>query len=143
MSTTTATLTKQFAKPVVNGLVSAGLMRWSLGDVGFNFGSTRIGVLPFGFGLGAIGSFLTGTVNAWVIPYTIGKDAKTAKWESMVVSVGTSAAYFAIVPKIMNSDVDSEEMTKLALAGAASEVASSYIYDNIVAGKDSLLGLPY
>jgi hypothetical protein len=140
---TTAKLTKQFAKPVVNGAVSAALMRFTLGDVGFNIGSTKIGVLPFGFGLGAIGSFVTEGVNAWVLPYTVGKDPKAAKIESMVISVGTSAAYFAIIPKLMNSDVDSDEMQKLALAGAGAEIASSYLFSNVLAGKDSLFGLPY
>lgn len=144
VGTTGGKLTRQFVKPLVHGVVSAGSMSYAFGaDKGFYVVGKRVPVPLFGLALGAVGSFLTETVDAWVLPYTIGKDAKVRKLESMVVAVGASAAYFAAVPKLLNGDTDSAEMSKLAMVGAVTELASSYLYTNVVAGPGSLFGGKY
>lgn len=143
-ASTQASLTRMFAKPLVNGAVSAAAMGYLFGtDKGFYVGQTRIPILAFGGLLGAVGSFATETVTQWVLPYTIGKDPKILKLESMVISVGASAGLFAVLPKVVNSDVDSADMGKLAMAGAVTELASSYLYGGVVAGKGSILGGAY
>src|SRR3954452_2025612 len=127
-----AGVTRTFTKPLVNAGVGAAALTFIYGaDKSFYLGDTRIPVPLFGALLGGIGSFVTETVDTWVLPYTIGKDEKVRKLESMVISVGSSAAYFALLPKLLNSDVGMADMQKLAFAGAASEVASSYLYSNV------------
>lgn len=141
---TSAKLTSQFVKPLVHGGVSAAALTAIYGaDKGFYIGSSRIPVPLFGLALGAVGGFVTETVNQWVLPYTIGKDEKVRNLESMVVSLGASAAYFALVPKLLNSDVDMGDMQKLAMVGAGAELASSYLFSHVVAGKGSLFGGAY
>ncbi len=141
VGTTGGKLTRQFVKPLVHGVVSAGSMSYAFGaDKGFYVRGMRVPVPLFGLALGAVGSFLTETVDAWVLPYTIGKDAKVRKLESMVVAVGASAAYFAAVPKLLNSSAD---MSKLAMVGAVTELAFELPLHQRRGGPGSLFGGKY
>ena len=58
----------------------------------------------------------------------------------MVLSIGANAVSFAVIPKLLNSEVDNN-MKQLAMGGAITEAVSSYVYSNVLSGSGSILGL--
>lgn len=130
----------QFLKPVINGGVSAVALRGIVGDKRFNLFGKQVGILPFGFGLGFVSQFSSELITNWVLPY-INRSSQVTKFESLVLSLGANGLSFAVIPKILNSEVDMHNMKQLAMAGVISEAVSSYIYSNVVAGSGSILGI--
>jgi hypothetical protein len=144
MTSTSASLTRTFAKPLINGAVSGIALNALFPGKSFHLAGKSVPVGVFGLALGAGSSFLTGLVSNWVLPWTIAKDPKAAKFTSMVLELGSSAAIFVVAPRLMSDgELDTMDNFKLAGTGVVAELASSYVYSNFVAGKGSLLGGAY
>lgn len=140
MDSASSRLKSQFLKPVINGGVSAVTLRTMIGDKRFNLFGKDIGILPFGFGLGFASQFSSELIANWILPY-INRSSAATKFESMVLSIGANGASFAIIPKLLNGDVDASTMKTLFMAGAVSEAVSTYLYQNVLAGSGSIIGL--
>ena len=100
----------------------------------------EIGILPFVFGLGFVSQFSSELISNWILPY-INRSSQVTKFESMVLSIGANAVSFAVIPKLLNSEVDMNNIKQLAMAGAITEAVSSYLYQNVLAGQGSVIGL--
>ena len=123
---------KMLAKPAIHGGVSAVAIDMLAGSQkNFLYGERSIPVWQLGLVVGAASSFSTEFISNIILPH-IPQSQKLKHLESMVLHIGLSAGTFALVPKILNSNMNMTEMKKFAVTGALAEAVSSYIYENFV-----------
>lgn len=129
-------------KPTIGGGVAALAFRQFFGANGtirIMGRNTNVGVV--GFVIGAAASVITDITTAFILPH-ITKDRRTRHFESLALTLGTSAAVFWAVPRFMAAGGDQNSSTtvqNLMLAGVLSEIISQWIYESFFQGDTALL----
>jgi hypothetical protein len=135
MTDTMDRLKEQFSKPLINAGVSAFALNTLFPGSAFEIGDRQVGVAMVGAGIGFTSSFLSEIVSQWIVPQ-ISSDQRLQNIESMIVSLGASAGAFVVIPRLLNPNLNMAEANRLAMVGAASEVLSSYLYNNFIKSNE-------
>lgn len=118
-------------KPLLKAAVSGVATRMVYGDKEVEIFGSRYSMLTFGAGVGLASEGVAQIITMWVLP-RLEDNSQARHYESLVVSLGTAAGSFAIIPMLISSDKPTgSEMATMAGIGVATEVASSYIFDNL------------
>jgi hypothetical protein len=123
---------QQFTKPLISAGVSGFALNTLFPGSSFEIGDRTVPVAIVGAGIGAASSFASELVAQWIVPQ-ISSDQRLQNLESMIVTVGSSAGAFVLIPRLLNQNLNMGEANRLAMVGAASEVLSSYLYNNFIA----------
>lgn len=117
-------------KSLVSAAIGACALKYATNNMGnyFLWRGYKINTLILGSFLGGFGSYATDGLSRMVLPH-ISKSVKLQHLESIVLHVFTSASLFSVIPKLLNSDIDSADMKKLAIAGVVTELASQFIHE--------------
>jgi hypothetical protein len=124
-------LSSWLAKPVTIAAASGAALRFGLGDVGLIVGGTRVPIAVAGAAMGLFSSYVSKLVSNFVVPMN-GGDTRIMNLESMVVSFGSSALYFAVIPKILNTALTTAQMGQFAMYGAIGNLAGEFAYNSLV-----------
>lgn len=125
------------AKPAIHGGVSAFAIDMLAGEnKNFVWSGREIPVWQLGLAMGAATSFSTEFISNIILPH-IPQSQKFKHLESMVLHIGLSAGSFALVPKLLNGNLNLSEAKRFALTGALAEAVSSYVYENFLAFESS------
>lgn len=124
-------------KPAIHAGVSALAIDMMAGaQKSFIYNDTSYPVWKLGAVLGAATSFSTEFVSNMILPHIPG-NAKFQHLESVVLHLAASGATFAIVPKLLNGNLNMEEARKFALVGMLAEAVSTYAYETWIAVEDA------
>jgi hypothetical protein len=130
-------------KPLISaaiGYVSTPMLLESEGSK-FNFNGTAYSTATVGAVLGAGATLASELAGMAMYPY-VKNNARLRSYNSMVLSLSSGGIAYAVLPKLMNSAVESSTMKKLFVGGAASQALTEYIYENVVA-PDENANRPY
>jgi hypothetical protein len=111
----------------VTGGVAVAYMTRGLGST-FVLGTYEVPLWVFGAVLGAGSSLVTDAVSNAVLPH-IPQSKKLQRFESIALHLATSAGAFALIPRLLNSNLNNSEMQMFAAAGAVSELASQLVHE--------------
>lgn len=115
-------------KSLVSAVFGALAMRYNLGDANFEIFGRQIPAWIYGAVISGTGSMVVDLVSATVLPH-IPQSTKLQKLESIVLHIVSAGAYFPLVTKILNSDLNMRETRLLAVSGAVVEVASQFVHE--------------
>jgi hypothetical protein len=134
-------LRSTFLKPLVKAGVAGLVTRGVYGNNQVIAFGQSWSTMTFGAGLGLASEGVTQIINMWVLP-RLEPNNKARHFESLVVSLGISAGSFALLPMLVGGDKPTGgEMATLAGIGAATEVLSTYIYDNLWGSAEGMTPL--
>lgn len=123
-------VTQVFTEPLITAGISAVVLPMVLkGKGSLNVGGMAIPTWALGAGLGWASSQIAEIVDAYILPQ-VENSYKVRHFQSMAFDAAAGGVSFAVIPKILNQDVSSSDMGQLFLAGSASKLASSWVYDN-------------
>lgn len=111
----------------VTGSLAVGYMTRGLGT-GIPVAGYTVPLWAFGGALGAASSLVTDMVSNAVLPH-IPQSKKMQRFESIALHLATSSGAFALIPRLLNSDINTPEMQAFAAAGAISEGVSQLIHE--------------
>jgi hypothetical protein len=132
MLSTSDKLKSTLLKPLIKAGVSGITTRMVYGDKEVTIFGTPYSMLTFGAGVGAASEGVAQIINMWVLP-RLEANNQARHSESLVISLGIAAGSFALVPMLVSSNQPtSSEMLTMAGIGAVTEMASTYIYDNLL-----------
>ena len=125
-------LKKILMKPGINGMILGGGVSLMAGETqSFVIGGRSYPVAAVGAGIGIASSFATEMVSNLILPHIPGNQ-KYQHLESMSLHLAGSAGATVIAGKLLNSNLNMQEAKLFGIAGMASEVLSSYIYNNFI-----------
>ena len=123
---------KLITKPAISAGVGAVSISMLAGEAKyFQMGDKKIPLWLVGGGLGFASSFASEFVSNFILSH-IPQNERLKHLESIVVHLGSSGLAFALIPKLLNSDATMSELRTFFLSGVLSEVASTFIHDNIL-----------
>jgi hypothetical protein len=125
------------AKPAISGAIGSVAITQLSGGTQFIYNGKTYSLYALGFALGFGSSFVSELAHNYVLPHTPGH-AKYQNLESMVLSLATSGGAFVLGARILNENITMQEARTFAIAGAASEVLSSYIATNWLSSDGTL-----
>ena len=130
------TVKDMIAKPAIHGVVSALAIDMLAGEQkNFVYNDTPYPVWQLGAGLGVVTSFSTEFISNLILPHIPG-NAKFQHLESVVLHLAASGATFALVPKLLNGNLNMEEAKKFAMVGMLAEAVSTYAYETWLAVEE-------
>lgn len=119
-----------WSEPLITGAIGAIALPYVLpGKGALLVGGVAVPTWALGAGLGWASSQIAEIVDAYILPQ-IENSAKVRHFQSLAFDAALGGASFAMIPKVLNSSVDSGDMGRLFAAGAGTKLASSWIYDN-------------
>lgn len=118
-------------KPAISAAVSAVLLPQISGGRNFFFQGQRYPLYALGALLGFGSSFTSEVAHNYILPHIPG-NMKYVKLESMVVSLSASGGSFVLASKLLNNNLNMQEVRNFFITGAATEVISSYLATNVL-----------
>lgn len=117
-------------KTIVSGVTGALAVAYQTRGLGSTFvlAGREVPLWLMGGALGAAASLVTDAVSNAVLPHIPGSK-KLQRFESIVLHLATSSGAFALIPRLLNSDVNQAEMRAFAVSGALSELASQLTHE--------------
>lgn len=117
-------------KTLVSGATGAAAVAYMTRGLGTGIpvAGYTVPLWAFGGALGAASSLVTDMVSNAVLPH-IPQSKKMQRFESIVLHLATSAGAFALLPRLLNSDLNTTEMQAFAVAGALSEGISQLVHE--------------
>ena len=118
-------------KPIIHAAVSsAGITMMAEGKKSFAWGTTDIPVWQLGAVLGAGSSVVVETASNFILPHIPG-NAKFQHLESMVLHLSGSGIVFTGAAKLLNGNLNAEELTEAYMTHLAGAIALAGVYNEL------------
>lgn len=123
--------------PLLSGALGAVLLPLVLGKSKFKLNSSiSLPVWVLGGFLSSSTMGLSELVNKQLLPHIV-KNKRLKNIESTGITIGSSALFFYLAPKLLTSrNITNQQSISLLLSGAMSAVGGQLLYDNLFAKID-------
>lgn len=119
-------------KPAIHAGVSAVALDLITGEAkNFVYNDKQYPLWQVGAVMGGVTSFSTEAISKVILPHIPGNQ-KFQHIESVVLHLVASGATFAIVPKLLNGNLNFEESKKFAVVGMLAEAVSTFMYEQYI-----------